>query len=363
MTAPVIPDYRGANVSGLVPGLLGPVPPEWLPEALVRARQRVLLVIDGLGWEQLAERRHLAPTLSAMVGGPITTVVPSTTATALASISTGLAPAEHGIVGYRIRVGGEVLNTLRWSTPSGDARRTIVPEVFQPVPPFMGDRPVVVGRADLSSSGFTGAHLSGARYRGWRVPSSLAVEVGRALREGERFVFAYYDGLDKISHACGLGEHFDAELAAIDRLVADMVAVLPAGAALAVTADHGQVHVGEHTIVPPAEVMALCSSQSGEGRFRWLHARPGRADDLLAAARGAHGAVAWVVGIEQVVDECWFGRSLPAAVRSRLGDVALVPFEPVAFHDPADSGAHELIGRHGSLTPAEMLVPLLVAAG
>ena len=50
----------------------------------------MLLVLDGLGWEQLQERRHLAPTLASMVGGPITTVAPSTTATALTdSIKSG----------------------------------------------------------------------------------------------------------------------------------------------------------------------------------------------------------------------------------------------------------------------------------
>lgn len=357
----MVPDYAGANVSGIVPGLLGPVAPAWLPAELVRARQRVLLVVDGLGWEQLQARTHLAPTLASLAGGPITTVVPSTTATALASLSTGLAPAEHGIVGYRIRVGGEILNTLRWTTQSGDARRTIVPEQFQPVPPFLGDRPVVVGRGDLSGSGFTAAHLRGARYHGWKVPSSLAVEVGRALAAGERFVFAYYDGLDKIGHATGLGVHYEAELRAVDQMVADVLAVLPSGAALAVTADHGQVHTGPETVVFDASVGALCASMSGEGRFRWLHARPGRAGDLLAAATTHHGHHAWVAGIEQVADERWFGRSLPAAVRNRLGDVAVVAAEPIAFHDPADNG--ELIGRHGAMTPAEMLVPLLVGAG
>ena len=34
-----------------------------------------------------------------MTGGPITSVVPSTTATALTSITTGLSPGEHGVVG------------------------------------------------------------------------------------------------------------------------------------------------------------------------------------------------------------------------------------------------------------------------
>ena len=50
------------------------------------------------------------------------------------------------------------------------------------------------------------------------------------------------------------------------------------------------------------------------------------------------------------------------AARACLGDVALVAREPVAFDDPADTGPFQLVSRHGSLTSAEMLVPLLVTA-
>ena len=66
---------------------------------------------------------------------------------------------------------------------------------------------------------------------------------------------------------------------------------------------------------------------------------------------------------EQVLDECWFGPKVLPGPLSRLGDVALVPFEPVAFEDPADTGPFHLKGRHGSMTEAEVMVPLLVARG
>ena len=46
---------------------------------------------------------------------------------------------------------------------------------------------------------------------------------------------------------------------------------------------------------------------------------------------------------------------------ARLGDVALVARDDVAFHDPLDTGPYQLVGRHGSLTSAEMYVPLLAA--
>ena len=136
---PTLPAYAGANVRGIVPALLAPrraASPTWFPEPAVGASRYVLLVLDGLGWEQLQERRHLAPTLASMVGGPITTVAPSTTATALTSITTGLTPGEHGLVGYRMEVAGQVLNVLRWGTASGDARRTIEPARTQPFDPL-----------------------------------------------------------------------------------------------------------------------------------------------------------------------------------------------------------------------------------
>jgi predicted AlkP superfamily pyrophosphatase or phosphodiesterase len=363
---PLVPDYGGACLDGVVPAILGRATgaPSWLPAPVVGAAQVVLLTLDGLGWRQLQERRALAPTLSALAGGPITTVAPSTTATALTSLTTGAPPAAHGVVGYRVRVlGTDVLNVLRWRTVRGDdARETVPPERFQALEPFAGTKPAVVTRAEFSETGFTRAHLAGVRLLGWRVPSTLVATVGAELRDGAAFVYAYYDGVDKVAHEYGLGSFYDAELGAADRLVADLLGVLPPGAALAVTADHGQVDVGERVVALHRDVMELTSLLSGEGRFRWLHARPGCRDRLAAAARRRHGDQAWVRTREEAVAEGWFGGRLLPEVESRLGDVVLAARQPVAFLDPADTGETRLRSRHGSMTPEEMLVPLVGGA-
>jgi hypothetical protein len=332
-----------------------------MPPAALDAQQIVLLVVDGLGWEQLAARRSVAPTLSSMAGGPISTVVPSTTSTALTSITTGCGPGEHGIIGYRMAVHGEVLNVLRWSTGAGDARQSIPPGKMATVPPFRGERPPVVTRTEFRTSGFTAVHLDPARFVGYRTMSTLATEVIRCVRRSEPFVYAYYEGLDKVAHEYGLGEHYDAELSWIDHLVDRLLAELPRHAALVVTADHGQVEVGDHVIELAGDVLALTSMQSGEGRFRWLHCRPGRAAALRDAAVAHHGADAWVGTRDELVDGGWFGPVVTEAARARLGDVALVARGDVAFLDPQDTGPYQLVGRHGSVTPAEMRVPLLVA--
>jgi len=359
---PVLPDYAGGCISNIVPALLDGAhePGPWMPAAALEANQVVLLVLDGLGWEQLQDRLALAPTLAALTGGPITSISPSTTATALTSIATGLTPGEHGVVGYRVAVDHEVLNVLRWTTPSGDARKRIDPRRFQPHAAFLNQRPCIVTKAEFATTGFSGAHLADVRHRGYRVSSTMLVELRDALAAGEPFIYAYYDGIDKVSHEYGLADHYDAELGYVDRLVADVLGLLPRDAALVITADHGQVDVGHNTIPLASDVVSHVSFQSGEGRFRWLHARPGRAEALREAVEACHGDTGWVRTRDQTIDEGWWGPSVTDASRQRFGDVALVAREPVSYIDDADTGPYELVGRHGSLTGAEMYVPLLV---
>lgn len=361
---PLIPDYTGPCISNVAAMVQHPPldVPDWVPAPVAQAEQSsVLLTIDGLGWRQLSARAALAPTLcSTLVGGPISTVAPSTTSTALTSICTGRSPGEHGVVGYRMSVDGRVLNVLRWATPDGDARQSLPPARFQIHEPFGGERPPVVTKAEFASSGFTDAHLGGVRFVGYRTLGTLVTEINRLVRSGEPFVYAYYEGVDKVAHEYGLGDHYDAELRWVDHLVAELLSTLPRGTCLALTADHGQVDVGDHLIELDPGVRDHLSMQSGEGRFRWLHARPGRTRQLFEAAQ-AHAATGWVVTRDQAIDEGWFGPRVTDVARSRLGDVALVARDPVAYHDPLDSGPYTLVGRHGSLTDAEMLVPFIAA--
>jgi predicted AlkP superfamily pyrophosphatase or phosphodiesterase len=366
---PLAPAYDGPSLAGVVRAIAARTSGrddrcDWAPPIVAGARQTVLLVLDGLGWEQLQHRLALARTLASGEGLAITSVAPSTTAVALTSLSTGLTPAQHGIVGYRMVLDGSIFNALRWQLAGRDARRLVRATELQSHPGFRfrqdvsGGAPVVT-RADFVASGFSAAFLSGCPMVPWHAASGLLVGVRRLLEAKEPFVVAYYDGLDHTAHLHGLGEHYDAELLAIDRMVGDLLALLPPGAALVVTADHGQVDVGANTETLGAELMAGVSLLSGEGRFRWLHARPGAAPDIAEIARDRYGSVAWVRTREQVIDDGWLGGRPAGAVCERLGDVALVPHAPIAFLDPADAGEQRLVARHGSLTSAEMLVPLL----
>lgn len=365
---PIAPAYGRGCLTDLVPAMLGPGGVGTISGidgssvAVDTSKPIVLVVLDGLGSDQLRVRPDITPVMTAMSGTVITSVAPSTTATALTSITTGLTPGEHGIVGYRMMIDGDVLNSLRWGSAAlGDCRRTLPPDSLQPYEPFLGERVDYVSKAEFARTGFTGAHLRGAHLHGYRTTAVMVSEVGRVVREGAPFVYAYYDGVDKVAHEYGLDARYDAEVGFVDRLVGDIIAAVPSGTQVFVTADHGQVDCGDDLRPLAPDVLDLAEALSGEARFRWVHARRGAEKQLLEAAVEAHSGQAWVRSLEEMVDEGWLGPAVRSEVKDRYGSVALLPFEPFGFDDPDDSGPFSLIGRHGSLTSAEMLVPLLVA--
>jgi hypothetical protein len=299
--------------------------------------------------------------LGGLEGGPITTVVPSTTAAALTSIASGMAPARHGLVGYRMLLGGQVLDVLRWKVPEGrppdPAAVTLVGSAF------CGRRVPTVVRAEFARTGFTESHMRGVRFVGWRTTATLVTHVARLIAADETFVYAYYDGVDKVAHEYGIADgFFSAETIAADRLVGDLLDALPGDAVLVITADHGQVQFKEWVTMEP--VAAHVRAYAGDARLRYLYARPGAEGDLLKAAADAYGAHAWVFGRDQLIDERWLGPEPPSGdVLARIGDVTLAAKGNVAFADPTHPHETRLLAGHGSLSPDEMFVPLLAGRG
>jgi hypothetical protein len=357
---PVVPDYGGRCITGLAPALVGVQPVDWLPAPVTEAESIVLLLLDGLGAEAIRSHPDELAALAGLAGEPITTVAPSTTASALTSLSTGLAPTQHGLVGFRMRVDGAALNVLRWPT-GGKAPD---PFTVQRHDAFLG-RPVpVVTRREFLHTRFTDAQLRGTRFVGWSTVSSLIVHCRRLVTAGERLVYAYYPGVDTIAHEHGLrSDFYRAELRAADALVSRLLDALPESAALLVTSDHGQLHIEPESWIKLPALEPLIGLQAGDARFRYLYAKRGAAAELAEAAHAEAGAHAWVLTREQLLDEGWLGPRPTGSIGGRIGDVVLAARDPVGFVDPALPQEATLLAMHGSLTPDEMQVPLLAGRG
>ena len=140
----MIPTHGEMSVSSIVPAILTNQANPLVSESILGADCVVLLVLDGLGWNQFKDHQDNLRFLTEGSATAITTVAPSTTASALTSITTGVPPGEHGVIGYKIPTHQGLLNCLRWSVGGKSMIGELPPIEFQPVEPFLGTHPPAI---------------------------------------------------------------------------------------------------------------------------------------------------------------------------------------------------------------------------
>lgn len=372
-----MPRYGTRSLAEVVPSLLAALTGGDNPLDVAPARSACLLLIDGLGAELLAAHTADAPVLAALAAGtePLTAGFPATTATSVASLGTGRPPGEHGITGYTFALpGGALLNALTWCSHGDgdpvDLRELAVPEQLQPHETAMaraaaaGLHVRVVAPEAQRRSGLTRAALRGGAFHGTRALGDLATGVLDAL-VGRGLCYAYHGDLDLIGHVYGPGSPaWRMQLRAVDWLVAAIAERLPGGALLAVVADHGMVELSD-PIDADAEPALRDGVRAlpGDVRARHVHAAPGAAGDVLAAWSEVLRDRAWVVSRDEAVASGWFG-AVSDPVRERIGDVVVAARGGFGvLRRVAEPRESAMVGHHGSLTPAEQLVPFLQFRG
>ena len=120
MTEPLVPAYGTSTLADLLPSTAAALGQPGFHDVLgLRAAHRyVVLLVDGLGYELLRANTSAAPVLGDLLrdgSRPITAGAPSTTATSVTSLGTGLTPGQHGVAGYTFRYADELLNALVWA--------------------------------------------------------------------------------------------------------------------------------------------------------------------------------------------------------------------------------------------------------
>lgn len=375
----VAPDYGGQCVDSVLPAIAGALglaaavsgAGDTL-EAQVRLglpdAQRVCVVlVDGLGLQPLRERLGHAPFLRSQMAEtrPLTVGFPSTTAASMGLFGTGCAAGLTGLAGYTVRnpATGGLANLVSWEgagTPSAWQRE---PSVFELL--VGAGVPVTsVGPARFAGSGLTDAALRGARFLAAE-QLSVRVDAAVAALATPGLVYLYWGEVDKVGHHHGWqSPEWADELTAADRELGRLARSLPAGTLLVLTADHGMVDVDHGQLVDVAATPALAAGVelvAGEPRACHVHVRPGQAPDVAARWRDELAGRAVVALREEAVAAGWFG---PVAdhVLPVLGDVVVASTGRAGVVDSRTQTPHSLrlIGMHGSFTPGEMLVPLVV---
>ena len=330
--------------------------------------RELLFLIDGFGFDTLSQYADVMPTMSRMFNhGLVQTSFPSTTATSLATLTTGELPGVHGMLGYTVQVprsGGRLLNALKW-----DER--VDPENWQPVETLfqraakVGISVTHVAAKRYENSGFTRAVFRGAEYKGANVVADLVSETKQALQKTPSFVYLYVNDLDNAGHSDGVGsDKWIAALSAIDQMVSHLMKEVPKGTRIWVTSDHGMINVEEKIIIGQDNpLLTGVSVIAGEPRARHLYLDSDSAQARVDAASLWQQYLqekALVLTREEAISSDLFGAQLSADAVDRMGEVIAIARGGLVLLDPERADKEgAMVGHHGSDSEIESQVGLL----
>jgi hypothetical protein len=222
----------------------------------------------------------------------------------------------------------------------------------------------VVNKREFAGSGLTIAGQRGARFVGADKVGERIAAVLESSGDEPSLTYMYEGDLDWTGHRYGVAStSWRLQLSMVDAAAEQLREALPDDVRIVVVADHGMVDSPPDDRIDVDDDPGLLDGVAllgGEARFRHLYCRSGAVDGVLAAWRSVVGERAEVLARDDAVSRGWFGPVAPV-VRPRLGDVMVASVGSFSvMSTSAFPFENRLVGLHGSLTPAEMLVPVLV---
>jgi hypothetical protein len=338
----------------------------------------LLLVLDGLGSRWLT-RHGAGSALAAHQVAELTSVFPTTTASAITTFLTGDAPQQHAVTGWFMwfRELGSLLAVLPGSPRYGGVGYA---QAGVDLDALLGHRPigermrtpsVVVSPSYIARSDFNLAHLGGARLLTHKSPKQLFRTSARAIRKAREpsYFYAYWPGLDGVGHEHGMEsaravDHFRE----LDGLFGDFLhRITGTDTAVVVCADHGHldctpedvVELADHPDLGDCLRMPLC----GEPRAAYCYLRPDRVEQFTAYCRNRLADRFDLHRSQDLIDAGLFGNGEPhPRLAERVGDMTLISRGRAIITErlPTER-AFSQIGVHGGLSADELYVPLCVA--
>ena len=384
----LLPDYHGGTIVNLTASLIVALggeeplyPPlrQLSPANLQHSRNIVLLVIDGLGYDTLAQA-GAGGALRRSLQGSITSVFPPTTATAVTTFLTGTAPQQHALPGWHVyfKELGSVLAVLPFRArhggpPLGEAGIDAA-ALFGHVPLFdrLQARSHIVAPERIIHSDYNSAHTGVAERHGYNTLRQMFATAAGILHESRErtYVYAYWPELDRLAHEHGIGSREAA--AHLTELDAEFGRFLHhihgSDTTVIITADHGFIDTDpEHVIdldAHPRLAETLMLPLCGERRVAYCYVYPDRREQFEHYVRARLAQDIALFPSAELIARGYFGLGPPhALLRERVGDYTLVMRGNAVIKDwLLGERRYTQIGVHGGASAAEMRVPFGIVA-
>lgn len=378
----MIPRYDGESIVSLSNSILKAFGAHEkanpLNDVELHGNKIILILVDALGWVGLEKMSNIDDVRWFLgKSRQLTSVFPSVTATALTSLSTGVTPGMHGVLGTILFMNefGSMVNTLNMSiAPSGS--RDDVLNLGHDLGQLYHDDTIFeeAGRHGIKSAvvvpkGIGGSGISHILYKGANVLEYYtlfdALTTSINAMDTHQFVYLYLTHLDTIQHTYGpSSHHYGYALIETMHILRRFSEKLPNNSSLIITADHGQIDVEPEKVVDLRKHNELLNYLSlppfGEPRALQLKLMDKSHVEPVKDYFKKFLPMVDLYDLNQA--ETLLG-GLNEKVRRRMGDLIAVPRDSttlIYLLKPSDDKLMKFRGHHAGLSREEMAIPLFI---
>jgi predicted AlkP superfamily pyrophosphatase or phosphodiesterase len=337
----------------------------------------VLIIIDGLGYEYL-KKYGKNNFLHKNLKGKITSVFPATTAAAITSLMTGVAPQQHGLTGWfmYLKEIGMISAILPFTTRAGNFsldKKIKYKDIYNQKSFFEGLKAnsFFLTHKDYSDSAYSLLVSKGAKRLEFSNSNDFFKQIENTIKKdgSKKFMLAYWAKLDSISHRQGTDnqktlKHFlwlDKKIALLTKSLKDNNVVI------IVTADHGVINTKEdHKIIKlenhPKLTETLELPLSGEPRVVYCYVKPHKVRQFENYVKTKLRNVCELYKSEELIRKNYFGlHKTNEKLKDRVGDYILIMKDNFIMKDLVLGEDRKIfIGNHGGVNKEEIFVPLIV---
>ncbi len=375
----LFPDFKNSNVEVFNEFVSGK------GRLIGNCGKRVLLLVDGLGFDLLNEVIGKDPQLSHSFRGAeikkMNTVFPSFTPTVLTSLESGLSVAEHGIVGSPIPVReyGEMVDIFEkgWGITKRELSiknaHTLFPlmhniEKLSENPGFSYLQDEMVYKKNLEIISFK---TLGSRFRKYISQRDFFIQLRKlVLNKSNSVVYGYLDKIDHAQHVYSKNSDETKELMKyfLEDVATHLLPMLKEhGYTLLMTSDHGQLSFRkEHisTIYGKDKLLDYMNMPPwGSPRSGFVSIIPGMEEAFEKELEKKFKDRYLLLNSELAIKDGLFGSAkIPDRLRYRFGTHVLLPKENnyITYKYPYEKDRErEVFGSHGGLSKEEIEIPLI----
>ncbi|RLE59480.1 MAG: hypothetical protein DRJ35_05675 [Thermoprotei archaeon] len=333
-----------------------------------KGRQNVVVVIaDALGVYTLLQNKDL---LHKMLGKASTSIVvssiaPTSTASIIPSLSTGLLPAQHGIAGYRMYIKelGCIVRTFDLKPVKYDhscnvcinssfrllSGNTIFEELKGE-----GIVSYYLVNKNVSESLFTTEVSRGANTVPYFSTGDMLANLTGILEGEGKLIYVYWDEIDVLSHEYGplslqVREGVEHLIWFLNRLIEKV----GEKSIITVIADHGHIVVDREDmrIYDHSPCEGCLTIPFGERRFLYFLTRNNfeiLCEDCIVINKNNYPRL--------------FGTKISPEFKERFGDIVVLPpgSNMIVYKYKPEDADKIVKGHHGGLSLEELLVPFII---